>query len=128
MRKTINKNEYFSLLKKQKNKYKNNKIIIDNIKFDSISEGNRYCELKILLKQNKIKNLILQPSFVLQENFIKCNIKFRKIKYIADFQYFDNEKKQIIVEDVKGYKTKEFKLKYKLFEYKYKDLTLKIIK
>ena len=34
----------------------------------------------------------------------------------------------IIVEDVKGKETDVFKLKHKLFEKKYPDLTLKIIK
>ena len=35
---------------------------------------------------------------------------------------------KIIVEDVKGKETDVFKLKHKLFEKKYPDLTLKIIK
>ena len=33
-----------------------------------------------------------------------------------------------IVEDVKGIETEVFKLKKKLFEYKYKDLEIKIVK
>lgn len=50
---------------------------------------------------------------------------FRKIEYVADFQYEQDGK--IIVEDVKGMETDVFKLKKKLFEYKYKDLELRII-
>ena len=38
------------------------------------------------------------------------------------------EKGKVIVEDVKGMETKEFKIKRKLFEYKYPDLELKLIK
>ena len=39
---------------------------------------------------------------------------FRKIEYIADFQYIENGK--TIVEDVKGMQTDVFKLKHKIFE------------
>ena len=38
------------------------------------------------------------------------------------------ENGKTIVEDVKGFKTKEFLIKQKLFEAKYKNLTLKLIK
>lgn len=52
--------------------------------------------------------------------------KLEGIEYIADFKYIENGK--IIVEDVKGIQTDVFKLKHKLFEKKYPDLELKIIK
>ena len=42
--------------------------------------------------------------------------------------YLDVEKNCIVVEDVKGFETKEFKLKQKMFEYKYKNLSLVLIK
>lgn len=77
-------------------------------------------------KAKKIKNLELQPKFLLQESFKKKGKTYRKIEYIADFKYIENG--QVIVEDVKGMETKEFKIKRKLFEYKYPDLELKIIK
>ena len=51
---------------------------------------------------------------------------FRKIEYIADFQYIENGK--TIVEDVKGMQTDVFKLKHKIFEKVYPNLELKIIK
>jgi hypothetical protein len=41
----------------------------------------------------------------------------RAIKYRADFQYIEGG--QIVVEDVKGRKTDVYKLKKKLFEYRY---------
>ena len=66
----------------------------------------------------------LQPRFLLQESFKKNGKTFRKIEYIADFMYEEDGK--VIVEDVKGMKTDVFKLKRKLFEYKYPDLTLKL--
>lgn len=108
------------------NKYYNKNVIVDGIKFDSIAESVRYKELKLLERAKEISNLELQPKFVLQEGFKKNGKTYRKIEYIADFKY--EEKGQVIVEDVKGVETNEFKLKHKLFEYKYPDLELKIIK
>lgn len=108
------------------NKYKNKKVIVDDYIFDSIQESKRYKELKILLKSGKIHNLELQPHFLLQESFKKNGKTYRKIEYVADFMYIENGK--TIVEDVKGLQTDVFKIKHKLFEKKYKDLELRIIK
>lgn len=108
------------------NKYRNKKIQIGRYVFDSIAEGKRYRELALLERAGKIKNLELQPRFLLQESFKKNGKTYRKIEYIADFQYIENEK--TIVEDVKGIQTNVFKLKHKLFEKKYPDLELRIIK
>ncbi len=106
-------------------KYRNKKIVIDNIKFDSNLEATRYKELKLLQRAKQISNLRLQVPFVLQESFKKNGKTYQAIKYIADFVYEENG--QTIVEDTKGMKTETFKIKQKLFEYKYPDLNLKII-
>ena len=107
-------------------KYGNKKVLIDGIKFDSIAEGNRYKELKLMQRAGTIKELELQPKFLLQESFKKNGKTYKKIEYIADFKYIENGK--VIIEDVKGKETEVFKLKHKLFEYKYKDLELKLVK
>lgn len=109
---------------KIKSKYKAKKTEIDGIVFDSRKEAKRYTELKLLERANEIKDLELQPSFLLQESFRKNNKTHRKIEYIADFKYFDIRKDKWIVEDVKGMKTDVYKLKKKLFEYKYGDLEI----
>lgn len=108
------------------NKYRNKKVIVDDYIFDSIQESRRYKELKLLERAGTITDLELQPHFLLQEAFKKNGRTFRKIEYIADFKYIENGK--IIVEDVKGIQTDVFKLKHKLFEKKYPDLELRIIK
>lgn len=110
----------------RRNKYGNKKVQIDMFVFDSIAESKRYKELALLQKAKKIKKLELQPKFLLQESFRKNGKTYRKIEYIADFMYEENGK--IIVEDVKGKETEVFKLKRKLFEFKYPNLELKIIK
>ncbi len=108
------------------NKYKNRKIVVDNIKFDSNLEATRYKELKLLQRAKQISNLRLQVPFLLQEGFKKNGKTHRKIEYVADFKYIENGK--TIVEDVKGMQTDVFKLKHKIFEKVYPDLELKIIK
>ena len=105
-------------------KYRSTKAMIDGIVFDSKRERQRYCELKLLEKAGKIKDLSLQHKFELQPSFKKNGITFRKITYIADFVYFDLERMKIVVEDVKGFKTKEYQLKKKLFEFKFPELTI----
>ena len=50
--------------------------------------------------------------------------------YKADFRYILAEDDRIIIEDVKGSTaviTDVFRLKQKLFEYKYPELTIKIV-
>ena len=108
------------------NKYRNKKVQVDMYVFDSIRESQRYKELKLLERAGEIRNLELQPHFLLQESFKKNGKTYRKIEYIADFKYTENGK--TIVEDVKGMQTDVFKLKHKLFEKKYPDLKLGIIK
>ena len=104
-------------------KYGNRKTVVDGIKFDSKLEAKRYSELKLLEKAGAIKGLELQPKFRLIPTFRKNGKTYRGITYIADFAYYD-ENERYIVEDVKGYKTKEYQIKRKLFEYTFPDYTL----
>jgi len=106
-------------------KYRNKKTQVDMYVFDSVLEARRYKQLALLERAGEIKNLKLQVPFLLQESFRKNGKTYRKIEYIADFVYEENG--QTIVEDTKGMKTDVFKIKQKLFEYKYPNLSLKII-
>jgi hypothetical protein len=110
----------------KRSRYTSYKPVIDGIKFDSLMEGQYYVHLKERLLKNDIANLTLQPSYTLQEAFTKNGKRFRPIIYIADFKYQDKDANWIIV-DVKGKETVEFKLKQKLFEFKYPDLSLSVI-
>ena len=105
-----------------KNKYGNRKKQIDGYTFDSTKEANRYMELKFLLATHKIRDLELQKPFVLQESFRGRDGKWvRDIRYIADFYYFDNEKDEWVIEDVKSSATKDnavYRLKKKMMAYK----------
>lgn len=106
------------------NKYKNKKVVVDGIEFDSKKETKRYGELKLLEKAGLIKDLELQKTFELQPSFKKNGKTYRKITYIADFYYYDNHLERYVVEDTKGFKTDIYKIKKKMFEYVYPDLEL----
>lgn len=102
-----------------KSKYNNRKTIIDGITFDSNKEAKRYTVLRSLQEGGYIKGLSLQVPFEL----IPKQDGERAVKYIADFVYYDIEKQMHIVEDVKGFKTDVYKLKRKIFKYRYPEYT-----
>jgi hypothetical protein len=113
---------------KKKSKYGNKKVVIDGIKFDSQKEGNRYIELKQKERLGLIFDLKLQVKYELQPSYKLNGKTIRSINYLADFVYRETIKNEegtrelkykTIVEDTKGYRTDVYKLKKKLFEYKY---------
>ena len=105
-------------------KYGNKKILVDGIPFDSIREGSRYRQLKVLQNAGEIKDLSLQVKFLLQEGFRDILKRWhRPITYIADFVYLDKKYQwRKVVEDAKGFKTPDYKIKKKLLINKNKDL------
>lgn len=111
-------------------KYHNTKTVLNGIKFDSKLEAERYGQLKMMERAGVIKALELQPSFVLIPSFRKNGKTWRRIVYKADFRYILCEDDSYIIEDVKGSTaviTDVFRLKQKLFEYKYPDYTISIV-
>jgi hypothetical protein len=113
-------------------KYKNQKFTIDGITFDSIREAHRYEDLKELQAAGIIQDLKLQVEFVLiptqyapSAGVYKSGknkgkpkqgkVLERKCSYIADFVYRENG--EIVVEDVKGMRTKDYVIKRKLMLY-----------
>lgn len=105
------------------NKYNNKKVEYDGYKFDSKKEADFYKKLKALQKAGKIKKIEVHPKFELQPSFKKNGKTYRAINYYADFlvYYSDGITK---LYDTKGKRTEVYKIKKKLFEYKYKDLTI----
>jgi hypothetical protein len=107
---------------KKRHKYNAVKTTVDGRVFDSKAEARRYGELKLLEMAGAITELKFQPEFILLEKMPGQ----RAIKYRADFEYLENKKR--IVEDVKGFKTPQFKMKEKMFRAKFRDLELRITK
>lgn len=100
-------------------KYNSKKTVVDGQKFDSKKEANRYQELLLLEKAGVIKNLSRQVKFVLIPSQRDENGKVieRECSYKADFVYEEGGK--TVVEDVKGFRTKEYIIKRKLMLYQY---------
>ena len=82
------------------------------------------CLLK-LKKEGTVKSFKMQFPYELQEKFTKNGKTYRAISYVADFVVVYNDFIEVV--DTKGKETVEFKIKKKLFEYKYPELHLKII-
>ena len=92
----------------RKSKYKANKTSVDGHTFDSQKEADYYCELKMRLNSNDINGFCLQPTFILAPG----------LKYKADFIVFNKDNSCDVI-DVKGFKTKEYITKKKVFEDKF---------
>ena len=101
--------------KDKKRKYRNEKVEYDGRTFDSKWEKERYCELKLLEKVGRIKDLKCQERFVL----IEKSAEHRETAYVADFTYYENG--QLVVEDCKSKitKTATYKIKKKLMFERY---------
>lgn len=115
-------------------KYNSRKAVVDGITFDSGREAERYSQLKLLEKANKITDLALQVKFeLLPAQYAESSEVYSKgpkkgqpkrgkciekaIFYVADFLYCENGR--MIVEDAKGCRTKDYIIKRKLFRWRY---------
>jgi len=96
--------------KPKRHKFNAKKVTIDGITFDSTKEGNRYLYLKARQAAGEISHLELQPKFKFAIGARKVTYDSgRQVTYRADFTYFDGQHR--VIEDVKGFRTKEYKLK-----------------
>lgn len=115
--------------RKNGNKYNNKKVEVDGIIFDSKREAERYQELSLLEKAGVIRDLQRQVKYILipaqrepdiigKRGGIKSGRVIEKeCSYVADFVYFDKEKQENVVEDTKGFRTKDYTIKCKLMLY-----------
>lgn len=100
------------------NKYGNKKVIYKDISFDSVIEKNYFVYLEELKGEGVVKEIELQPKFVLLEPFEKNEKKYRAITYLADFTVLYTDGHSEVV-DVKGFVTETFAVKRKMFEQRY---------
>lgn len=94
-------------------KYHSTPTEVNGIRFDSKREANRWLELRMLERAGKIEKLKRQVKYLLipsQYRDGKC-IE-RECSYLADFVYVKDG--HLVVEDCKGFRTPEYKIKRKL--------------
>lgn len=105
-------------------KYRNKKVTVDGITFDSAKEYKRYRELELLQRGGEIQDLRRQVEYELipeqrepdtvgaRGGVKRGKLNERRCCYVADFVYTDRG--NTVVEDTKGMRTKEYIIKRKL--------------
>lgn len=107
-------------------KYHSRKVEVDGEVFDSVKEYRRYCELSLMERAGAITDLERQVKFVLlpaqyapvfdaKTKKWKDKCIERECSYYADFVYKENGEK--VVEDTKGFRTPEYRVKKKMMLY-----------
>lgn len=90
---------------------------VDGITFASKAEMKRYLVLKDREEVGAIEELELQPRFRLIDGFDYRGEHIYPVNYTADFQYVQDG--EVVIEEVKGRETRDFKLRKKMFLQKY---------
>ena len=90
---------------------------MNGITFDSKREAERWQELNILLRAGVITDLRRQVRYELSTTKKINGVTVRGCSYVADFVYTQNG--HTVVEDAKGFKTAEYKVKRKWMADKY---------
>lgn len=115
-------------------KYHSRKVTVDGVTYDSVKEYRRFKELSLLERAGTIQNLQRQVKYVLipaqreycddiytrgrnKGCFKPGKLIERECSYIADFVYIQNG--EIVVEDTKGFRTKDYIIKRKLMLWNY---------
>lgn len=108
-------------------KYRSRKVVKDGVTFDSQREYKRWSELVLLERAGQIRDLQRQVKFVLipaqyepdtvgvRGGVKRGRLLEREVSYVADFVYTQDGK--TVVEDSKGFKTKDYIIKRKLMLY-----------
>lgn len=109
-----------------RSKYGNKKVKANGRVFDSGTERSRYYTLQVLEKAGDISNLRLQVPFeiipaIYETVEVQLKTKTKQVQklvqrathYVADFVYKDKDG-NMVVEDSKGFRTKEYLLKKKM--------------
>lgn len=104
------------------NKYGAKKLICDGIKYDSMAEHKRHQDLLWLEKGGHIDQLVLKPRFDLVVNGKKIG------RYTADFGYHEVSTFKAVIEDVKGYASRDFILRFKLAQALFPQYEFRIYK
>lgn len=104
----------------RKRKYGNATCFVDQIRFDSRREADYYRQLKLEKKGELIDDFERQVTFDLYANGTK--ICSHRVDFLVTLTDGSQE-----VREVKGFQTREWDLKRKLFEANYPEIPYKVI-
>ena len=101
-------------------KYGAKKVTIDGITFDSKAEGRYYEHLQKLKKSGVVDDFAMQKVFTLLDKFAhpQTGKTVRAVTYRADFEVYYSDGRVEVV-DIKGFMTPEFRIKAKMFMFRY---------
>jgi hypothetical protein len=105
------------------NKFHARPVTDAGIRFDSLAEHRRWCELRLLEQAGEIRDLRVHPRYEL----LPKEGGERAVHYTPDFDYLEGGKR--VAEDVKGGPTATpvFRLKATMFRRRYPGIELRII-
>lgn len=102
------------------NKYGAKQTEVDGHKFPSKREAEYYLLYRDMLNRGEIVKLELQPKFTLIPSFRNNAGKMiRPCHYTADFKLTYPDGRQKVIE-VKGFRTRDYQLRRKMFEWQYR--------
>lgn len=91
-------------------KYRNAPTVVDGIRFDSKREANYYASLKARVSAGEVAYFLRQVPIHLPSG----------TRYVVDFQiHFADHSRRPEYVDVKGFQTKEFKIKLRAVQFHY---------
>ena len=107
----ISVSEFKAMASPKPSKYRNVKVTVDGITFDSKREAAYYAALKVRERAGEVSAVEMQRPFKM------LGPKGELIAtYKADFAFWDHTEDRFRVIDVKGFITKEFNLKRKMMK------------
>ncbi|ESH90772.1 hypothetical protein B551_0222650 [Cupriavidus sp. HPC(L)] len=95
---------------KGKSKYRNTRVSLNGMKFDSRREMERYIHLAEMEREGRISGLRRQVVYELAPGVVIQGRKRPALRYVADFVYRDGEGREV-TEDVKGKITEGYRIK-----------------
>lgn len=115
--------EYKALAVRRKpNKYRARSVKAAGRTYASKAEHRRAIELRLLERGGKIAHLAEQRPYDLIVNGVKI------CRYVADFYYVERETGLPVNEDVKGFETKDFKIKWALAKALHPEFEWRLVK
>lgn len=110
-----------------RNKFNNTKTVYNGNKYDSKREAEKAMELDMLKNNGDVLEWTPHPKYLIIPRYLMKNGKVaRPAYYIPDFWVKYADGTEVII-DIKGFITPEFKLKKKMWEYRYRETNLELI-